>query len=176
MNALHPAAALPQARRAWPGARRTGLALLTLVLALVLAACSPATPPDTHPQRWVSQRQAVFKDFTRTLEPMGLVARERKAYNPAEFAGQALALQQLSQKPWALFPADSQYPPTRAKPAVWAEPAAFEAAQQAYLQAVDALLAAAQTGTLQAIKPAVEDVQARCKACHEKFRLDGPAR
>lgn len=142
----------------------------------LLAGCGQGPVPDTHPQRWVSQRQAVFKDFTRTLEPMGLAARERQPYNPSAFAGQALALQALARKPWPLFPADSQYPPTRAQPAVWAEPQAFQKAQQDYLQAVDALVTAAQTGTLQAVKPAVEDVQARCKACHEKFRMDGPAR
>lgn len=147
-----------------------------LLCSLLLAACSPATPPDTHPQRWVSQRQAIFKDFTRTLEPMGLAARERQPYNPAAFVGQALELQALARRPWDLFPADSQYPPTRARPAVWSERAAFDRAQADFLESVDALLAAAQTGTLQAVKPAVERVQRSCKSCHDKFRLDGPSR
>lgn len=147
-----------------------------LLASLLLAACGQATPPDTHPQRWVSQRQALFKEFTRTLEPMGLAARERQPYNPSAFVGQALALQELAQRPWALFPADSQYPPTRAKPAVWAEPARFDQAQADFLQSVDALLAAAQTGSLQAVKPAVEQVQRSCKSCHDSFRLDGPSR
>lgn len=139
---------------------------------LTLAACGDsATPDDTHPQRWVSQRQAIFKDFTRTLEPMGLSARERRPYNPSEFVASALALQTLASKPWPLFPADSQYPPTRAQPAVWTEPAVFLQAQQDYLASVDALVLAAQTGTLEAVRPAVGRVQQTCKACHDRFRM-----
>jgi len=153
-------------RRCWTLALLCALAALT-----TLTACSDTAVTDTHPERWVSQRQAVFKDFTRTLEPMGLAARERRPYNPSEFAASALALQSLASKPWALFPADSQYPPTRAQPAVWTEPAAFLQAQQDYLAAVDALVVAAQAGTLQAVGPAVGDVQQACKACHDRFRM-----
>lgn len=150
-------------------ARRRLLPALLITL-LGLSACSETAVPDEHPQRWVSQRQAVFKDFTRTLEPMGLAARERRPYNPSEFVASALALQALSSKPWPLFPADSQYPPTRARPEVWTEPAAFQQAQQNYLASVEALVAAAQTGTLQAVRPAVGEVQQACKACHDRFR------
>ncbi len=157
-----------------PCLRRLTPALMVPVL--LLSACGETAVPDTHPQRWVSQRQALFKDFTRTLEPMGLTARDRRPYNPSEFVGSALALQQLSQRPWALFPADSQYPPTRAKPAVWTDRAAFESAQQNYLKAVDALVLAAQTATLDAVRPAVVQVQDSCKACHDQFRMTGPAR
>lgn len=150
--------------------------MATALGAAVLAACGQAPPPDTHPQRWVSQRQAVFKDFTRTLEPIGLVARERQPYNASAVVGQVLALQTLARKPWPLFPPDSQYPPTRAKPAVWTDRAAFEQAQADFTQAVDALLAAAQTGSQPMLKPAVERVQNSCKSCHEQFRLDAPSR
>ncbi len=150
---------------------RLGLPLAGLLATLItLSACSDSAVEDTHPERWVSQRQAVFKDFTRTLEPMGLASRERRPYSPSEFAASALALQALSAKPWPLFPADSQYPPTRARPEVWTEPAAFLRAQQDYLATVDALVAAAQTGSLQAVRPAVGNVEQACKACHDRFR------
>jgi cytochrome c556 len=127
-------------------------------------------PKDTHPQRWVSQRQAVFKDFTRTLEPLGLMARERKPFNAVEFSAAAQVLHQRSREPWALFPADSNYPPTKALPAVWAQAADFEGAHKAYTDSVQRLQQAAQVGTLAAARPAIEDVQAQCKACHDKFR------
>lgn len=133
------------------------------------AACSDV-PEDTHPQQLVTQRQAIFKDFTRTLEPMGLAARERQPYQPGEFMTQALALQRLSTQPWQFFTADGNYPPTRAKPAVWGQPAEFEQARLAFIGHVDALVAAAQTGTLAAVQPAVTRVQDSCKACHDQFR------
>jgi cytochrome c556 len=144
------------------------LALLTISTTALLG-CSKA-PEDTHPQRWVSQRQAIFKDYTRTLEPLGLMARERKPFNAVEFTTAAQALHQRSREPWALFPADSNYAPTRALPAVWAQPAEFEQAQQAFATSVQRLLQSAQAGTLEAARPAIEDVQAQCKACHDKFR------
>lgn len=140
-----------------------------MIALLALTGCSKA-PEDTHPQRWVSQRQAIFKDFTRTLEPLGLMARERKPFNATEFTTAAQALHQRSREPWVLFPADSNYPPTKALPAVWARPAEFEQAQKAFVDSVQRLLQSTQAGTLEAARPAVEDVQQRCKDCHDQFR------
>jgi cytochrome c556 len=144
-------------------------AAAALCAALCLAACSDV-PEDTHPQKLVSQRQAIFKDFTRTLEPMGLAARERKPYVPGEFMASALALQRLSTQPWVHFSADGNYPPTRAKPEVWQQPAEFLRAQQVFTGRVDELVAAAQAGTLEGVRPAVGAVEAACKACHDRFR------
>jgi cytochrome c556 len=134
-----------------------------------LAACSDAAK-DTHPQQLVSKRQAIFKDFTRTLEPMGQVARDRKAFNPREFHTSALELQRLSTLPWPYFTADGNYPPTRAKPEVWQKPAEFKQAQENYQASVAKLVNVAQAGELEAIRPVVDEVQKSCKACHDVFR------
>jgi cytochrome c556 len=148
-------------------------AALAAALTPLLAGCS-AEPEDTHPQRWVSQRQAVFKDYTRTLEPLGLMVRERKPYDAAAFTAGAQALQGLAGKPWPLFPADSNYPPTRAQPAVWSDPAAFQAAQARFQDSVARLLVAAQTPGVTApeLETPVSEVQRACKACHDRFRAD----
>jgi cytochrome c556 len=148
--------------------RRCGLAVL-LAATLAWTACSEA-PKDTHPEQLVSKRQALFKQFTRALEPMGLVARERQPYQADAFLAQALALQLLAPQPWALFRPDGNYPPTRALAKVWGEPAAFEQAQQIYLARVDALVEAAKGRELKSIRPAVEQVEQSCKACHDQFR------
>lgn len=144
---------------------------LGLLAACLLAACSGEVK-DTHPQQWVSKRQAVFKNFTRTLEPMGLMARERKDYDKAEFKASALALQELASQPWPLFSADSNYAPTRAKPSVWLQPAEFKQAQDQYLARVNQLVTASDTGDLAAIKDAVYKVEQSCKSCHDHFRND----
>lgn len=149
---------------------RSTTAALTATLAL--AACS-ADFEDTHPQQVLSQRKALFKDFTRTLEPMGLVARERQPYDAEAFTASALELQRLSTLPWIHFSADGNYPPTRALPAVWAEPAAFQQAQAHYQDSVMRLVQAAQTGQADAVRPAVFEVQEACKACHDRFRKAG---
>lgn len=145
------------------------LSLLTLTATFFLAACSDA-PKDTHPDQLVTQRKAIFKDFTRTLEPIGLVARGRKDYNPREVNVSALELQRLATQPWAYFTPDGNYPPTHATPAVWEKPAEFKQAQDNYLVTVNDLVASAQSGDLARIKAAVTSVQNSCKTCHDQFR------
>lgn len=142
---------------------------LAIAAALALAACSEA-PKDTHPEQLVSKRQALFKQFTRTLEPMGLVAREREPYQPDALLAQALELQRLASQPWPLFRPDGNYPPTRALAKVWDEPAAFEQAQRLYLTRVDALVEAAKGRDPAVIRPAVKQVELACKSCHDGFR------
>ncbi len=149
-------------------------ALLTLFTALALTACNDEAK-DTHPDKLVTQRRALFKEFTRTLEPMGLVARDRKDYNPREFNINALALQKLASQPWPLFTPDSNYPPTHAKPDVWLKATEFKAAQEDYLARVNQLVNAAQGDDLSLIKTRVNDVQQSCKSCHNQFRNDAGA-
>jgi len=139
--------------------------------ALLLSACSDSAK-DTHPQQLVSKRQAIFKKFTQTLEPMGQVARQRKDYVKAEFVDSAQALQVLSTQPWAYFTPDGNYPPTRAKPEVWSQPSAFKQAQQSYLGAVAQLAKLAASADLPAIRSAVNEVEKSCKNCHDQFRND----
>lgn len=136
---------------------------------LLLTACSNEVK-DTHPQQLVSKRQAIFKKMTKTLEPMGLVARERKDYNKGEFQESAQALQELSSQPWALFTADGNYPPTRAKPEVWQKAAEFKGAQDNYLATVEQLVKVSGNADLNAIRDAVNNIEKSCKSCHNQFR------
>lgn len=145
-----------------------------LLATLLLATACGDSAKDTHPQQLLSKRKAVFKQFTATLEPLGLMARERKPWNAAAFEAGALELQRLSTLPWPYFSADGNYPPTRAKAAVWDRPAEFKQAQDDYLAALAELRAAAERGGLQAGKPAVERVEKACKACHDRFRNASP--
>jgi len=134
-------------------------------------ACSDAGK-DTHPDKLVTKRQAIFKKFTKALEPMGLVARERNDYVKAEFVANAQALQELSKQPWVYFSAEGNYQPSRAKPEVWTQADDFKKAQTNYLTAVDQLVAVSGSADLPKIKTAVDEVQKSCKTCHDQFRLD----
>jgi len=145
---------------------------LTLLASLVLlGACSDGAR-DTHPDKLLTKRLAIFKQFTKTLEPMGLVARDRKDYVKAEFVENANALKELSTQPWVYFSAEGNYPPTRAKPEVWSQPDAFKKATNTYLATVDQLVAVAGSADKPVISVAVEAVQKSCKSCHDQFRSD----
>ena len=148
--------------------------LLTLVAATVtLTACSDRVK-DTHPDQLVTKRQAIFKKFTKTLEPLGMVARDRQDYVRVEFMANAQALQELSTQPWVYFTADGNYPPTRAKPEVWSQAAEFKQAQDKYLTTVDQLVKVSGDNDMPAIRASVDAVQKSCKSCHEKFRNEVP--
>ncbi len=145
-------------------------ALVAIAAVLALTGCGEAV--DTHPAQLVTKRKAIFKEFTRTLEPMGMVARDRKDYNPREFHVSALALEKLAMQPWGYFTPDSNYPPTHATPAVWKQPTGFKYAQENYQAAVSQLVKAAEGDNLDIIRTAVNDVQHSCKTCHNQFRKD----
>lgn len=154
----------------WVCMFRVALFSLALVAAaLGLSACN-GEAADTHPDKPVTKRRAVFKEMVQTLEPMGMVARGRKDHVPAEFLASAEALQALSGKPWPYFTADSNYPPTKAKPAVWEKADEFKQAQQQFEGHVATLVATARGSDLDAMKAAVSQVQQSCKACHDSFR------
>ncbi len=143
--------------------------LIAISAVVLLGACNDK-PKDTHPQQLVTKRQAIFKKMTKTLEPMGLVARERESYNKGEFQVWAQELQELSGQPWALFTADGNYPPTRAKPEVWQKAAEFKQAQDSYLGKVGQLVKVSGSADMAAIRSAIDAVEKSCKSCHEQFR------
>jgi cytochrome c556 len=143
--------------------------LIVLSFVLLLGACSDKAK-DTHPQQLVTKRQAIFKKMTKTLEPMGLVARERESYNKGEFQAWAQELQDLSSQPWAFFTADGNYPPTRSKPEVWQQVGEFKQAQNSYLGKVDQLVRVSGSADLAVIRSAVDEVEKSCKRCHQQFR------
>jgi cytochrome c556 len=137
----------------------------------VLTACLEPLK-DTHPQQVLTKRKALFKQFTRTLEPMAMVANERSAYQHDAFLVYAQDLGKIASKPWSYFPEDGNYPPTHSRPAVWSQPAEFKSAQEHFQAAVRHLVQAAEGTDLPAIRAAVYDVSNSCKACHKQFRFD----
>lgn len=143
------------------------LALLSLS-ALTLAACSSEIP-DTHPDQPVTKRQQAFKAMLRSFEPMGTMLKDRR-YDPDAFARLANELASLRERPWSHFGPDTNYPPTKALPAVWERPADFEQRRTSFIEASDRLIAAAAARNEADARSAYAEVQDSCKACHRDFR------
>jgi len=143
------------------------LALLSLS-ALTLAACSSEIP-DTHPEQPVTKRQQAFKAMLRSFEPMGTMLKDRR-YDPDAFARLANELASLRERPWSHFGPDTNYPPTKALPAVWEKPADFEQRRTSFIEASDRLIAAAAARNEADARSAYAEVQDSCKACHRDFR------
>lgn len=145
---------------------------LLLIACLALAACG--RHEDTHPGQPVTKREAIFKQFLRTSEPMGMMLRGSKPFEAQRFQQLAATLKTLSTQPWRYFPVGSTYYPSRAKAAVWNKPADFKSAQERFIHSADRLAKVAQSGNPDAIKPAFQALNESCKTCHQEFR--GPPR
>lgn len=146
----------------------TRLVVSALFVALTVAACG-GTVEDTRPGQPVKHRQEAFKAMLRAFEPMGVMLRDNK-YQADKFASLAGELVAKREAPWSLFGADTNYPPTKAKPAVWSDAEAFERERLAFFAASDALFAAAQTRDPAQAKAAYDKVYDICKSCHDRFK------
>jgi len=159
-----PVTAGPRGRSGWPTR-----ALPVLLVCALLSGCW-GTEQDTHPNQVLTKRRAVFKQYTRILEPIGLVANGRKEFKRDEFLANVQDLEKLADKPWAYFTEDGNYPPTHALPEVWSQPEKFHQAQQNFEAAVHQLALTAQHGSQAEISTAVDAVTQSCKSCHHDFR------
>lgn len=141
--------------------------LPALLILLTLAGCGPVE--DTRPGQPVKQRQEAFKSILRSFEPMGVMLRDNK-YQADKFASLAGELVAKRDAPWSHFGPDTNYPPTKAKAAVWSEGETFERERLAFVAATDVLFAAAQTRDQAQAKAAYEKVYGSCKSCHDRFK------
>ena len=141
--------------------------LITALTAFLLTACGE--PADTRPGQPVSARRAAFKKILLAFEPMGIALRE-KQYNADQFIAQADSLAQVKNGPWSHFGPDTNYPPTRARAAVWSDTARFEAERKTFLAAVDGLVLVAASRDETKIRVAYEAVHESCRSCHKAFK------
>jgi len=148
---------------------RPATLLLAALLPLTLTACGEA--PDNHPDKPVTQRRAAFQKILKAFEPMGVQMR-KGPYDAKKFLEQAQALAAVKDGPWAHFGPDSNYPPTRAKAAVWSEAERFAQERQNFLQVVDRLAVAAESRDEKQVRPAYEAVHDSCRSCHKTFKGD----
>ena len=142
--------------------------LPSLVCLLTLGACSGPVE-DTRPGQPVKHRQDAFKAMLLSFEPMGVMLRTGE-YRADEFARLANELNTRRDAPWPYFAADTLYPPTKAKAAVWERAQEFEGERQKFFELTDALAAAAQTRDKASAQAAYDKVYASCKSCHEDFK------
>lgn len=142
---------------------------LLLLTAGLLTACSGEVQ-DTRPGQPVKTRQTAFKEILRSFEPMGVMLREDR-YNADKFLVLAKEVVSKREAPWSHFAADTNYPPTKATPEVWAQPEKFEEKRQAFFKASDALLVAAENKDKKQAFSAHKAMYETCQDCHKTFKV-----
>lgn len=143
--------------------------LLSLLIAAVLVAACSGEAEDTRPGQPVAHRRAAFKELTKLFEPIGVMMREGE-YKADKYQSLVDAVMAKRDAPWQYFQPDTLYPPSKAKPDVWSDPAGFEAAKKSFYAATDKLAAAAKAKDEKAAKAAAEAVEASCKDCHKTYK------
>jgi len=142
----------------------TGLALLAL----------RATAADPSPaELQIKYRKALYTVMAGNFGPAYAMANGRIPYDAAEFTKRAERVNFIAGILPEAFPAGSAAgAPTRALPEIWTNSAGFAGRMQELSEKSAALVAAAKTGDLKQIQPAVGAVGLACKSCHDKFRKE----
>lgn len=144
-----------------------GMALGLVLAGTALTAAAQGVPAD----RAIKYRQGILNAMGWNMGPMAAMVKGERPFNKDEFVLRATNLEDLAKMPWEGFtPGSDQGAPTKAKPEIWKDAAKFKQAQDALIAASAKLVAAAKTGTVDAVKGPFGDVGKTCSACHDDFR------
>ena len=139
----------------------------------LLACCANVQAQQAKPEDVIAYRQAVFKTVFWNFLPMGQMVKGSKPWDAAEFRKRALAVSFIALQLDDAFPAGSDKGAvTDALPAIWKDPADFDAKRREFQRTANALRVAANAGDVETIKAAFGKVRGACMACHEKYRAD----
>jgi cytochrome c556 len=151
--------------------KRSMQSRLKLVAGLMLMGMAVSTQAQTKPEKAIEYRQGIFKAQLWNVLPMAAMVQGKAPYDQAAFLLRAQRLDQLSKMAWEGFgPGTDKGAPNNAKPEVWSNPARFKQAAEAFQAETPKLVAAAQSGNMDQIKPAFSAVTKSCDNCHDTFQ------
>lgn len=144
----------------------------TLVLAAVCAAAVPllASAQFARPDDAVRYRQGALNVMGAHFSRLGAMAQGKMPWDPKAVAQNIAIVDTLHTLPFAAFGPETSKVNSKAKPEVWTDTAKFDKARDNMYAKVDSLVQAGKSGDEAAIKKAIGEAGASCKACHDDFR------
>ena len=142
------------------------------IAAAVLAATAfTVQAQQTKVEDQIKYRKAAYTLMGLNFGSLGAMAQEKKPYNKEEAARNADFVAMLSDVPKGFFGdgTDSGHN-TKAKPEIWQKRSDFDAKMDKMVTETAKLPQTARSGDAAALKKAVHDVDAACKACHDDYR------
>ena len=147
------------------------VAPLTTALAIVGAFSLAVDAQDVKPDRAIKYRQGIMTAQGWQMGILGAMAKGERPYDKDVALRSATHLDQLVYMAWEGFtPGSDQGAPTKAKPDIWKDPAKFKKLQETLQAETPNLVAAAKTGDVAQLRPAVGAVGKVCSDCHDEFR------
>lgn len=146
--------------------RMTLLAVLVATLGATAAHAQFAKPEDA-----VKYRKNSLFVMSQHFGRIGAMAQGKVPFNAAVAQENADTVAMLAKLPWAAFgEGTDMVPETKAKAAIWDQPAKFKEAADKLQKEAENLRVATKTGNLDAVKKAFSATAGTCKACHDQFK------
>ena len=139
----------------------------------LLAACGIALATSAALAGPIEERQALMKANGKALGSIAPIVKGEKDFDAALVMDALTRLAEDAQKmdPAVLWPVGSETGgDTTSAPAIWEEPAAFQAAIDKF-QADTAAAVQAAPADVEALKVQFGAIASNCGGCHEKFRI-----
>lgn len=146
--------------------RMTLLAVLVATLGATTAHAQFAKPEDA-----VKYRKNSLFVMSQHFGRIGAMAQGKVPFNAAVAQENADTVAMLAKLPWAAFgEGTDMVPETKAKAAIWDQPAKFKEAADKLQKEAENLRVTTKTGNLDAVKKAFSATAGTCKACHDQFK------
>jgi len=136
-----------------------------VVLGLLL---TPAALADGEAE-W-EYRHAVMEAIGGHMVAMATILK--KGVHKDDLALHARGIATLAEVAPDVFPEGSDVSKSESLPAVWESRAEFDAAMDEFVKAAQDMAAAAESGEMSQIGPAINALGGACKGCHDDFRQE----
>ncbi len=150
-------------------------ALLCLFLLPTTVTASDAAEVQGDAENAVKYRQAGYSGIARHMKALGMATKGKVVLPKADLVAHAKALQSIGPLMAGWYPKGTEAESglkTDALPTIWSDRAGFEQKIEAYKTATTGLVTAAETGDLEAVKGAMQNVGKSCGGCHNGYRKD----
>lgn len=139
---------------------RAVLAIATLLLA--------SQPGFADAEGEIKYRQGVMDAVGGHMSAMAAILRNQVYFDNFQLHANAMA--DLAEVVPHVFPEGSGDGKTEALPEIWEEPEDFQVRVDDFVKAARNMAAAAETGEMGEIAPAIDTLGKSCKGCHDNFR------
>ncbi|MBO6558335.1 MAG: cytochrome c [Pseudomonadales bacterium] len=115
-------------------------------------------------------RQAVMKSIGGHMVSMGTILKNRVHFE--DLALHARGLAALAEVAPNVFPDGSQTEKSKSLDSVWEDPEGFKAAMDKFVSAAQDMSAAAESGDMSRVGPAIQALGGSCKGCHDDYKAE----
>ena len=145
--------------------------LFSMMLACTALACAlPASAQFAKPEDAIKYRKSALFVMQQNFGRVAGMAAGKVPFDAKIAADSAAVADFVAKLPWAAFGPGTDQGDTKAKHEIWTDKAKFDDYASKMQAEMSKLSVAAKSGSLDAIKVAVNATGGTCKSCHDDFR------